>query len=77
MSDAKALIKILAGVFHVPEGSIDEQTEMKNIDTWDSLTHMELILTLENEFGVTFTGEEIMIMTSFASILATLSAKGV
>ena len=67
---------ILAGVFRVPESTINEQTEMKDIDTWDSMTHMELILTLENECGVMFSGEEIMRMTNFSTILATVHAKG-
>ncbi|MDT8899742.1 acyl carrier protein [Anaeroselena agilis] len=77
MADADELKKILAGVFKVPVASIGEQTLMQDIDTWDSLTHMDLILTLENEYGVTFSGEEIVVMTSFAKIAATLAAKGV
>jgi acyl carrier protein len=75
--DVENLKMVLAQVFRVPVKSISEHTIMKDIDTWDSLTHMELILTLENEFGVTFLGEEIMVMTSFKSIKSTLTAKGV
>ena len=76
MMNEQKIKKLLASVFRVPEAAINEQTEMKDIDTWDSMTHMELILTLENECGVMFSGEEIMRMTSFATILATVLAKG-
>lgn len=77
MIDLEKLKKNVAQVFQVPEGSINEQTMMTDIDTWDSLTHMELILMLENEFHVTFSGEEIIAMTGYSSIVKTLSAKGV
>jgi acyl carrier protein len=73
--DHKKLKTLLAAVFRVPETTIAEQTVMKDIDTWDSMTHMEMILTLENEWDITFSGEEIMRMTSFASIVSIVSSK--
>ena len=77
MMNEQKLKKFLADVFRVPETTINEQTVMKDVDTWDSMTHMELILSFESKLGVIFSGEEIMHMTSFASIFSILSSKGV
>ena len=49
--------------------------QMKTVDSWDSLTHMELIANLECEFDIEFTADEIMEMTTVAQIRKLLEAK--
>jgi len=39
---------------------IEDITSAEDIDGWDSLTHLELIEALENEYKVKFTMEEIL-----------------
>lgn len=60
--------KLVAEVFQIRESDITLQTNMKDIDSWDSLTHMELIVSLEDEFGIEFTADEIMEMTDVGKI---------
>lgn len=60
--------KLVAEVFQIKESDITSQTNMKNIDSWDSLTHMELIVSLEDEFGIEFTADEIMEMVDVGKI---------
>lgn len=60
--------KLVAEVFQIRESDITLQTNMKNIDSWDSLTHMELIVSLEDEFGIEFTADEIMEMVDVGKI---------
>ncbi len=60
--------KLVAEVFQIRESDITLETNMKDIDSWDSLTHMELIVSLEDEFGIEFTADEIMEMTDVAKI---------
>ena len=55
--------KIISETFQIKESSITSQTNMQDIDSWDSLTHMELIVSLEDEFSIEFTADEIMAMT--------------
>jgi acyl carrier protein len=50
---------------------------MSEVETWDSLQHMNLIASLEQEFGVEFTFEEIVSMQSVAVIKNVLRGKGV
>lgn len=60
--------KIIAETFKIKESEITPQTNMKDIDSWDSLTHMELIVSLEDELGIEFTADEIMEMTDVEKI---------
>ena len=60
--------KIISETFQIKESSITSQTNMQDIDSWDSLTHMELIESLEDEFSIEFTADEIMAMTDVEKI---------
>lgn len=60
--------KLVAEVFQIRESDITLQTNMKDIDSWDSLTHMEMIVSLEDEFGIEFTADEIMEMVDVGKI---------
>lgn len=67
--------KILAKTFRINQEEINEKTTIEQIDTWDSLTHMELIINLENELHIEFDGEEIAIMTNVQMIEKIVGAK--
>ena len=65
----------MAKVFEVSEKEINEESSTDTIEKWDSLTHVNLIMFLEQEFAVTFETEEIIDMVSFKLISLTLSEK--
>ncbi|MEA3642769.1 MAG: acyl carrier protein [Lamprobacter sp.] len=46
-----------------------------DIPTWDSLSHMELILAIESAYDLRLTGDEIADLTSVAAIRALLANK--
>ena len=54
-----------------------EQTElnlgMDDVANWDSLTHMNLIVAIEDEFGIEISGDDIAEMISFESIKKTVA----
>lgn len=60
--------KIIAETFHIKESELTPEVNMKDIDSWDSLTHMELIANLESELEIEFTADEIMEMIDVAHI---------
>jgi acyl carrier protein len=66
---------IVAEVFEIPVGQINKQTTMENVDTWDSLRHMEMIVAIERRFNVEFEAEEALEMTSVEAINRMLDAK--
>jgi len=50
---------------------------MKEVPTWDSLQHMNLIARLEQEYAIEFTFDEIVEMQSLTEIRRVLKTKGV
>jgi len=70
------LLRIIADTLGVDVGSLNEQTSMDNTPAWDSVAHLNLILSLEQASGQRFSPEEFMQMRSVAAILQTLKAHG-
>lgn len=72
MSMDKKVKMVVAQVMEVPVDSVYEDSSPDTIATWDSLKHMNLILALEQSFGVIFSEEQIAEMMSVEIIIATL-----
>ena len=68
---------VLSTVFHVKEEEININMTKDDISTWDSLTHMDLITSLEEKFSVSFEIQDIIIMDTIKSIIEVLKRKGV
>jgi acyl carrier protein len=62
-------------IFDVPIDQITDESSPSTIDTWDSLNHMSLVTSLEEEFNVSFSDEEIGDMLNFKLILLILKQK--
>jgi len=71
------LKKIMADIFEISIDQIDESATMENIELWDSLTHIKLMMGIEENFGIRLETEEIIKMTSFKDIKRILSTKGI
>ena len=69
------LKKILSQILRVPQNEITSNSSPDNISSWDSLQHMNIMLALEQSFGVSFTDEEIVESLSYEIILETLNEK--
>jgi acyl carrier protein len=67
--------RIVADVFNVPIESILPESSPDNIEAWDSLHHLDLVLALEQEFGTQFTPEEIEQLLSVDLIASLLAEK--
>jgi acyl carrier protein len=50
-----------------------EEASPQTIEAWDSLQHLNLILALEERFGIQFAVDEITSVDSYASIVALVS----
>ena len=51
--------QVMSAVFEIPVESIADDASSDNIENWDSLRHLNLILALEDEFGVSIPDEEV------------------
>ena len=66
---------IAADIFQVAPKRINRESSPDTIETWDSLQHLNLILELEQRFGLEFEPEEMERMTSIEAILSILDEK--
>lgn len=71
------LKKIMADLFEVKEDEITDESSINNIEKWDSLKHIELIISIEEQFGIVISGDDIVEMTMFTKIKHVLRKEGI
>lgn len=72
MLDEAALKQVMATVLAVPLDAIGPDASADTIPSWDSLHHMNLVLALEQTFGVEIPDEDAADITSYALIKVVL-----
>lgn len=65
--------KILGSVLGIDPAQISDDASTLNLGAWDSLRHMNVILGLENEFGIEFDDEEIQKLASLGLLVEAIS----
>lgn len=73
----KKLAQLLAEVFGLRTTDIHPNLQNTEVGTWDSLKQMDLVMSLEREYGIALEIPDILRMTSVAEIMAVLNDKGV
>jgi acyl carrier protein len=59
---------VMAVVFDMSKGEISTESSQDSIRDWDSVKHLDLIISLEEEFNIVFPVEEIGHLVSFKLI---------
>ena len=60
--------KTMAVVFQMSKESITPESRQDSIRNWDSVKHLDLVISLEEEFNIVFPAEEIGNLVSFKLI---------
>ena len=68
MMDETRLRQVVADVLEVDPAAIGPDFSMDTVAQWDSLRHMTLVLSIEDEFGITIPDEEAADITSWPLI---------
>ena len=71
------LKEVLSRIFNVSLDTITEDASPDTIESWDSLRHMNLVLALEEEFGVEFTDDQVVEILSYKLIKIVLKEHGI
>jgi len=71
---AIALEQVVAGVLNIPIGSVSDDLEFNGVAEWDSLNHVNLMLELEQVYGVSIGDDEMVDLTSVRAIRQFLRA---
>jgi acyl carrier protein len=62
------LKRVIGAVLNLPPDAIDDDTSADSVEAWTSLAQLNLILALEEEFGIEIPDEEAADLTSYPLI---------
>jgi len=69
------VFNIISRIMGAPLERITESSSPDSIEQWDSLKHIQLILAIEEAFGVQLTDQEVVSVRDVRSIIALLRQK--
>lgn len=69
------LSDVFKDVFDDDELVISRRTSAKDIDNWDSLTHVSLIVKIETSFGIRFTSAEVASLQTVGELVDLIEKK--
>jgi acyl carrier protein len=64
----------MALVFNIPIDAIEDDISIMSVPEWDSLGHANLMLALEDTFGVPFPADALLELQSLPDIVAFLES---
>ena len=67
------IYQLMSNVFEIPVEEISEDSSLDNIESWDSIRHLNLILAIEEEFGITIPDEEVGNLVNYKLIELTIN----
>jgi acyl carrier protein len=73
MDNRERLLRVIESVLGCDAQSVSDADGPRTVAGWDSVAHVHLILSVEQEFGVHFESSEIPSLLTVGAILARLS----
>jgi acyl carrier protein len=67
---------IMADVLDIDADDIGPATTAADVEEWDSLSHIRLMVAIERRFGITFENSEIAGLKNVGELVALIEAKG-
>ncbi len=75
MKTIEKLTEILRMVFENEDIIIHPETTANDVDGWDSLSHVNLILAIEEAFNIRFTQKELLKFKNINDLLTSIESK--
>ena len=69
MNTFEKIRQLMVDIFQIPESEILITTTQDDLISWDSVGHLNLMLAIEQEFGVTLEVEDLRALTSVKVIV--------
>ena len=74
MKDLQQRVRtIVSNIMTIPVESVSMESSPDSVESWTSVRHMNLVLALEQEFGVQFDDEQVVRMLSVEQIAEELA----
>ena len=74
-ANKEKLNKIFARIFDNDSLVIQPHMTAKDVDGWDSMSHLKLIVTVEKDFGIQISGSEVMRLKNVGDLLDLINLK--
>ena len=69
------VMKIMSKTFNVDISDLSNQTSKMDLQQWDSMTHLNLIVDIETELNIIFENDEIISIVDFNSLMKIIKNK--
>lgn len=66
---------LIEEIFRIPANEMNDDTDLKELKSWDSLRYMELIMTVEETYKIQLEAHEILSMTHIGTLRKILLKK--
>lgn len=67
--DKQKKLALLEDMFEMDDGTLNGETRLEDLDEWDSLAKLSLIVLMDDEFGKKLSGSEIKEFVTIGDIL--------
>jgi acyl carrier protein len=71
-----SLRDLVADTLEMDPSDVTAETSTDTVDTWDSFRHLQLILSVEGEYGVQLDPQQVPELTTVAKLQSALQQKG-
>ena len=75
MTNQDRLNKVFAKVFDNTTWTIEPHMTANDVDGWDSMSHLNLIISVEKEFSIKITGAEVMRLKNIGDLINLVEMK--
>jgi acyl carrier protein len=72
----EALRKIVADTLQMPLESVPPDASAETLEDWDSLRHLDIVMAIESDTGISFSTAEIVSLTSLEKLEHALRSRG-
>lgn len=69
------LAETLKSIFDTDDISISKEMTANDVEGWDSFAHIQIIVSLEGEFGIKFTSAEVEGLNNIGEIVDAICSK--
>tara|TARA_B110000238_G_C15886843_1_gene335951 strand:+ start:197 stop:421 length:225 start_codon:yes stop_codon:yes gene_type:complete len=69
------VLEVMSKTFNIDVLLLSKKTSKKDLSQWDSMSHLNLIVDIENEFNISFSNEEMVTIFDFKSLLKIIKNK--
>lgn len=67
--ETKEKLNLLLDLFELEEGGLTPEMKLEDVEAWDSMTKLSLIVLMDDEFNKKLTGEQIRAFKTVQDVL--------